>query len=173
MIDFNYYIPTKVFFGKGKEKEIGAILNSYNFKKVMIVTGGGSVEKSGLLRTILDKIEEFNIQYFILKGVRANPTVESCREGVKLAKENNPDLILAIGGGSTIDCAKNIACGYFYDGDSFDFNLHVKTPSKALPIGVILTISAAGSEMSSSCVIQDDSSGKKNGFNSDLVRPLR
>lgn len=172
MIDFVYNIPTKVFFGRDKENEIGTILNELNVKKVLILTGKSSVEKSGLLRRVLTKIEEFGIQYIIYKGVRANPTIQSCRECLKIAREFEPDMLLPIGGGSTIDCAKNVAVGYHYDGDSFDFNLHLVAPKKTLPIGTILTISAAGSEMSSSCVIQDDETGKKSGFNSDLVRPV-
>ena len=93
-------------------------------------------------------------------------------EGVKLAKEKKVDLILAIGGGSVIDTAKLIAAGYYYDGNPFDFNLHKAKLEKALPVGVVLTISAAGSEMSTSCVIQDDKTGTKAGFNSELNRPL-
>lgn len=172
MIDFTYNVPTKVFFGKDKENQIGSILNDYNIKKVLVVTGKGSVEKSGLLRRVLEKIEENGIDFKVYRGVRANPTIQSCRECLEIAKDFKPDLLLPIGGGSVIDCSKNVAVGYYYDGDSFDFNLHKSQPKKALPIGVILTISAAGSEMSNSCVIQDDETGKKSGFNCDLVRPL-
>ena len=171
MIDFIYNIPTKVYFGKDKENEIGNILKDYNFSKILIVIGGHSVENTGLLRRVLDKIDENNIDYKIYKGVRPNPTIQSCRECLEIAKDYKPELILAIGGGSVIDCAKNVACGYYYDGDSFDFNKHVANVSKALPIGVILTTAAAGSELSNSCVIQDDSINYKSGFNSDLVRP--
>ena len=94
------------------------------------------------------------------------------RENIYQVREYQPDFILAIGGGSVIDTAKLIACVYDYDGDLFDFNMHKAKPTKALPVGVILTISAAGSEMSTSCVIQDDRTGRKAGFNSDLVRPV-
>ena len=120
----------------------------------------------------MSSLNESNINYQILEGVRPNPTIELCRQGIKQAREYKPDLILAIGGGSVMDTAKNIAVGYYYEGDSFDFNLHLLLPKKSLPVGVILTISASGSELSSSSVIQDDKSQIKRGFNSDFNRPV-
>ena len=172
MIDFNFVSPTKIYFGKDKEQLIGQICNEYGYKKVLIVIGQNSVKKSGLLNRILSLLNDKGIRYEILEGVRPNPTIDLCYQGIKQAKDFKPDALLAIGGGSVIDTAKNIAAGYYYDGDSFDFNLHKATPKKALPIGVILTISASGSELSSSCVIQDDETQIKRGFNSDLVRPV-
>lgn len=172
MIDFEFYSPTKYIFGKDKHLEIGNILKSYNFKKILVIIGMGSVKNNGVLRAILQKLDENQIEYKVFEGVRANPTIELCHECIKVAHELEPDMILALGGGSVIDTAKNVAVGYFYDGDSFDFNLHKVAPTKALPIGVILTISAAGSESSSSCVISNDLTGIKMGFNSDLVRPV-
>ena len=172
MIDFNFISPTKIFFGKGKEKQIGEICDEFSFKNVLIVIGKSSVKKSGLLDLVLDELNKCEIKHILLEGVRANPEISLCRKGIALARENNVDSILAIGGGSVIDTAKNIAAGFYYDGDSFDFNLHKTSPTKALPIGVILTISAAGSELSNSCVIQDDTLNRKSGFNSDLVRPV-
>ena len=172
MIDFNFVSPTKIFFGKGKEKQIGEICEEFSFKNVLVVIGKSSVKKSGLLDVVLNALNNKKITYILLEGVRANPEISLCRKGIELARENNVDSILAIGGGSVIDTAKNIAAGFYYEGDSFDFNLHKVSPTKALPIGVILTISAAGSELSNSCVIQDDSLNRKSGFNSDLVRPV-
>ena len=172
MIDFNFVSPTKVFFGKGKEKQIGEICKEFSFKKVLVVIGKSSVKKSGLFNLVINELKNSDIEHVLLEGVRANPEISLCRKGIALARENNVDSLLAIGGGSVIDTAKNIAVGYYYDGDSFDFNLHKFSPSKALPIGVILTISAAGSELSNSCVIQDDEQKCKSGFNSDLVRPI-
>ena len=172
MIDFDLSIKTKIYFGPDKEKKIGEILLSYDLHKILVVIGQGSVRKSGLLTTVIKSLETSGIKYQLLEGVRPNPEIEFVKEGIKIAKEYNPDLILAIGGGSVIDTAKCIAVNYFYDGDPFDFNAHKAKPEKALPVGVILTISAAGSEMSTSCVIQDDKSGVKSGFNSELVRPL-
>lgn len=171
MIDFNFISPTKIYFGKDKEKEIGKICKEFNFKKVLVIIGKCSVKKSGLFDLVLNFLKQENIEYEILEGVRANPEISLCKKGIEIARKNNIDSLLAIGGGSVIDTAKNIACGFYYDGDSFDFNRHISSPTKALPIGVILTISAAGSELSNSCVIQDDSINCKSGFNSDFVRP--
>ena len=172
MIDFDLSIKTKLYFGPNKENLIGDILQEYSFNNVLIVIGQSSVKKSGLLDRVLASLNEKKIKYTVFEGVRPNPTVENVKEGLKLAKEFKPDILLAIGGGSVIDTAKSIAASYYYDGDPFDFNLHKAKPQKVLPVGVILTISAAGSEMSTSCVIQDDKTGVKMGFNSELIRPL-
>ena len=172
MIDFNLSIKTKIYFGPDKEDLIGDILRSENVNRVLIIIGEGSVKKNGLLTKVIGKIEEKKIDYLLLEGVRPNPNIEFVRDNLIKIRNYKPDFILAIGGGSVIDTAKLLACDYYYDGDPFDFNLHKAKPTKALPVGVILTISAAGSEMSTSCVIQDDIKGKKAGFNSDLVRPV-
>ena len=172
MIDFDFVSPTKIYFGNNKEELIGQICNEYGYKRVYIVIGQGSVKRSGLLDRVLASLEENNIKYQILEGVRPNPTIDLCRKGIEEARIFTPNMILAIGGGSVIDTAKNIAVGYFYVGDSFDFNLHKAKPKKALPIGVILTIAASGSELSTSCVIQDDEKQIKQGFNDDIVRPV-
>lgn len=172
MIDFDFQVRTKLYFGPGKEKLVGSILAENGAHRVLIVIGQGSVRKSGLLTVALESIKEQSLDYLVIEGVRPNPTVEFVREAIIKAKEFNADFILSIGGGSVIDTAKSIAVGYYYDGDPFDFNLHKAVPKKALPLGVILTISAAGSEMSTSCVLQKDETGKKTGFNSDVIRPV-
>ena len=172
MIDFDFVSPTKIYFGNNKEELIGQICNEYGYKRVYIVIGQGSVKRSGLLDRVLASLDENNIKYQILEGVRPNPTIDLCHKGIEEARIFTPNMILAIGGGSVIDTAKNIAAGYFYVGDSFDFNLHKAKPKKVLPIGVILTIAASGSELSNSCVIQDDGKQIKRGFNDDLVRPV-
>ena len=172
MIDFNFVSPTKIYFGTNKEDLIGQICAEYGYKRVYIVIGQGSVKRTGLLDHVLKLLEENGITYKVLEGVRPNPTIDLCRKGIEEARAFAPNLILAIGGGSVIDTAKNIAVGYFYVGDSFDFNLHKVKPKKALPIGVILTIAASGSELSTSCVIQDDETQVKQGFNDDVVRPV-
>lgn len=172
MIDFDFITPTKLYFGHGKEELIGKILKERNANKVLIVIGQGSVKKTGLLDKVILHLKENHIDYRLLEGVRANPRIDLVRKGVALAKEYNPDLILAIGGGSVMDTSKLIAAGYYYDGDPFDFNIKKATLKKSLPVGVILTISASGSELSNSCVIQDDETGIKTGFNSDLNRPV-
>lgn len=170
MKNITFYSPTKIYF-KEDLSNIGNIISSYNFNNILIIYGGFAA-KSGILDIVKDSLKLKNINYSILSGVRENPEIRKVNEGIKISKDNKVDCILAIGGGSVIDTAKCIAVNYYYDGDSFDFNMHKVVPSKALPIGVILTIPASGSEMSNSCVIQNDELGIKQGFNNDLVRPL-
>lgn len=172
MKDFEFISPTRIVFGKGKEREVGSLFVSYNIHKILIVYGSKRIENDGLLDRITDSLERNEIEYVCLSGVRPNPTVEKVREGVELARKNQVEGILAIGGGSPIDTAKSIAVGFYYDGDPFDFNLKKAIPSKALPLGVVLTHASAGSESSDSCVIQDDDTGIKQGFNNNLNRPL-
>ena len=172
MIDFDFISPTKIYFGNNKEELIGQICLDSGYKRVYIVIGQGSVKRTGLLDRVLASLDKAGIKYQILAGVRANPTIDLCHKGIEEARVFAPNLILGIGGGSVMDTAKNIAVGYFYAGDSFDFNLHKAKPKKALPVGVILTIAASGSELSNSCVIQDDEKQIKRGFNDDLVRPI-
>ncbi|MCR5490969.1 MAG: iron-containing alcohol dehydrogenase [Bacilli bacterium] len=172
MIDFNFVAPTKIYFGKGKESLVGEAAKDHGFHRTLIIYGSDRIKKTGLLEFVTSKLKENGIEFAELSGVRANPTAEKAREGLRLAREFKADSILAIGGGSIIDTAKSIANGFYYDGDQFDFNLKKAVPTKALPIGVILTHASAGSEMSDSCVIQDDALGIKQGFNNDTSRPV-
>lgn len=172
MIDFDYGVRTKIYFGPDKEKQVGDILTSFYAHKVLVVIGQSSVKKSGLLTIVIESLEKAGLKYRVIEGVRPNPSVEFVYDGLKVAKDFAPDFVLAVGGGSVIDTAKLIAAGYYYDGDPFDFNMHIAKPERALPIGVILTISASGSEMSTSCVIQKDEIKTKKGFNSEVIRPI-
>jgi alcohol dehydrogenase YqhD (iron-dependent ADH family) len=172
MIDFNFVSPTKIIFGHGAESKIGALLKDYGFKNVLLVYGSASIKLNGLYGKVVAWLDEADIHHEEISGVRANPSKELVTQGVALALAKKCDAILAIGGGSVIDTAKSIGVGYYYKGDPFDFNLHVAVPKKSLPVGVILTIASAGSELSNSCVISDDTSHIKQGFNSDIVRPL-
>lgn len=172
MIDFDYTNRTRIIFGKGKENEVGNILSSYGFKRVLVTYGGGSVKKNGLLQKVLELLDEKRIFHVEFGGILPNPIREYSKKGVEIARLNQIDCVLAIGGGSVIDVSKSIAVSFDYEGDPFDFNLKKVTPKSALPIGVVLTIAAAGSESSTSCVIQDEKTEIKQGFNSDLVRPL-
>ena len=172
MNNFIFNSPTKIYFGIDEEKNIGKYIKELNFKKVLFHYGKKSIKESGLYDTIIKSLKEENIDFIELGGVEANPTLDLVKVGVSLAKKEHVDFILAVGGGSVIDSAKAIAHGYYYDGDPYDFNLHLITASKSLPIGVILTIAAAGSEMSNSCVISDISRKMKKGFNSETNRPL-
>lgn len=172
MIDFDFVSPTKIFFGLDKEKQVGKILSDYGFKKILLVYGGDSIKKSGLYNVIINSLENASVSYFELSGVRPNPTRELVSKGLDLAKQNKVEAILAVGGGSVIDTAKSISVGFYYDGDSFDFNIYKSIPQNHLPVGVVLTISAAGSEASNSCVISDDKNMVKSGFNNEHNRPL-
>lgn len=169
---FIYNNPTKLFFGQNQEDNIASILSEYNAKNILIVYGQQSVIKTGLLEKIIKQLATSNIRYSYLGGVRPNPTIDLVKKGIKQVKSERLDFILAVGGGSVMDTAKLIATGYYYDGDPFDILLKKYTPKKVFPFGVICTIAASGSEMSNSCVIQDDDLGIKMGYSSDLNRPL-
>lgn len=172
MINFNFVSHTKIYFGKGREDELVSILNEYGYKRVLLVYGSGSIKKIGLYDKVVKNLKSAGIFFAELSGIRPNPSSVKVDEGVKICRNENIDLVLAIGGGSVIDTAKAIACGFYYDGDPFDLNLHKAQPTKALPLGVILTLSASGSELSDSCVIMNDKTLVKQGFNTDIVRPV-
>jgi alcohol dehydrogenase YqhD (iron-dependent ADH family) len=172
MIDFDFVNPTRIIFGKNSEDKIGSVLSSYHFKRVLLIYGGGSIKKSGLYDKVISKLDEEGIFHVEMGGVTPNPDVKYSRLGVGIARDNQVDCLLAIGGGSVVDCAKSIGVSYYYDGDPFDFNTYKVEAKKCLPIGVILTIASAGSESSNSCVISNSETNVKQGFNNDLVRPL-
>ena len=170
MIDFSFISPTKIYFGKNALNNLPVALKDY--KKVLLVYGQSSIKKIGLYDEVISQLSSANIGYFELSGIRPNPETSKVKEGLEIVKNNEIEIVLAIGGGSVIDTAKSICASYFYDGDPFDLNLHKANPTKALPLGVILTISASGSELSDSCVVMDDTTKIKQGFNTDIVRPL-
>lgn len=172
MIDFDFRNPTRIVFGKETENKTGELAKEYGFSKTLVLLGGGSAKRSGLLDKVTGSLKKEGIQFFIKEGVRPNPDAKTVRDFIGFSRENGIDSILAIGGGSVIDTAKAVGAGFYYEGDFFDFNLHKVAPKKCLPIGVVLTISSAGSESSNSCVIQDDEKRIKQGFNCDLVRPV-
>ena len=173
MKDFEFYTPTKVIFGREKENQVGEIIKSYGFQKVLVHFGGQSAKKSGLLDRVLKSLDEAGIAHAQLGGVQANPTLEMVRKGIALCLEEKVDFVLAVGGGSVIDSSKDIANGAASpEVDVWDFSMKKQTVAKSLPVGVILTLAAAGSEMSSSCVITDEKTGMKRGYNSEYNRPL-
>ena len=172
MLNFEYYTPTKVFFGKGQEKQIGEIVSDYGFKKIMLVYGQGSIKKSGLYDTIVNSLKEYNIDFVEMGGVEPNPKIEFVRSAISVAKQEAVELVLAVGGGSVIDAAKYTALGAVSDCDVWDFVEGRQKPVTALPVGCVLTIAAAGSEMSWSAVVSDLSVNMKRGLASDLIRPL-
>lgn len=168
--DFNFYAPTRVVFGRDSEKEIGKLTVAAGGHKVLLHYGGGSAERSGLLTVVREQLRQAGVGYCELGGVVPNPLLSKVREGIELCRREGVDFILAVGGGSVIDSAKAIGYGVPYDGDVWDFWDGRAVPVACLPIGVVLTIPAAGSEMSSSCVITKDEGLLKRGVNSDLCR---
>ena len=168
--DFNFYAPTRVVFGRESEKKIGELVAACGAKKVLIHYGGGSAQRSGLLDVVREQLRDAGIAFCELGGVVPNPLLSKVREGIELCRREGVDFILAVGGGSVIDSSKAIGYGVPYDGDVWDFWAGKAVPKQCLPIGVVLTIPAAGSEMSSSCVITADEGLLKRGINSDLCR---
>lgn len=165
MNNFIYETPTKVYFGKDEEKKVGAIVAGYGAKKVLLHYGGRSAEASGLLDRVRKSLSEGNISFTELGGVVANPRLELVREGIELCRREGVDFVLAVGGGSVLDSAKDIANGAANpDVDVWDFSLGKAVPEKTLKKGCILTLAAAGSEMSNSCVISNAETGEKRGY---------
>ena len=168
--NFEYFTPTKVIFGKNAEQEIGTLIKTFGAKKVLIHYGGGSVIKSGLLDRVCASLTEAGIAYITLGGVVPNPRLSKVYEGIDLCRREQADFILAVGGGSVIDSAKAIGYGVANDGDVWDFYEKKRTASACLPIGAILTIAAAGSEMSNSSVITNEDGWLKRGYSNNLSR---
>lgn len=171
MDNFIFHTPTKIYFGKNQENQLGTILKSYQAQKVLLHYGKSSVIKTGLLNRIIELLKEAHIVYWELGGVEPNPKLSLVEQGISLVKSEKIDFIIAIGGGSVIDSAKSIAVGAAVSFSPWLFSLKEKTPEKAIPLGIILTISASGSDMSDSCVITNDKTKEKRGFNSPLNRP--
>lgn len=170
MKDFIYYAPTKVFFGKDKHKDIGKIVKEYGYNNIMLQYGQGSIKESGLYDEVMAALSECGINVVEMGGVEPNPKLSFVREAVKVARENHVQMILAVGGGSVLDSSKYTAAGALMDCDPWDFPTRKTMVEKALPVGCILTIAAAGSEMSSSAVISNTELNMKRGFNSELNR---
>lgn len=170
MNDFTYYTPTKVVFGRDSELQTGTLVTELNCRNVLIHYGGGSAKRSGLLARIEKSLEEAGIRYVELGGVVPNPRLSLIYKGIELCKKENVDFILAVGGGSVIDSAKAIGYGVANGGDVWDFYDFKRTPKSCLPIGAVLTIAAAGSEMSDSSVITNEDGWEKRGCNSNTCR---
>jgi len=171
MTDFHFYTPTEIVFGKSSEEHLPELLRKYGATKVLIHYGGGSAERSGLLLKIRTMLESAAIPFVELGGVVPNPRLSLVRKGIELCKKEKVDFILAVGGGSVIDSSKGIGYGLAYDGDVWDFFDAKATPAGAVPVGVVLTIPASGSEMSDSTVLTHDGLDLKRGCNSDFCRP--
>ena len=168
--NFNYYTPTQIVFGKGAELQTGALVQAQNCKKVLLHYGSGSARKSGLLDRIEKSLTEEGIAYVQLGGVVPNPRLSLVYKGMELCRKESVDFILAVGGGSVIDSAKAIGYGVANEGDVWELYDRKKQASGCLPIGAVLTIAAAGSEMSDSSVITKEEGGIKRGYSSDYCR---
>lgn len=170
MINFEFYNPAKIIFGRSTEEKVGAEIKILGKSRVLLVYGGGSIKKSGLYDTVINKLKDENISYWELSGVLPNPRLSLVEEGIKICRENNIDFILAVGGGSVIDTAKGISLGTHYDGDVWELFIGKGKHGTVLPIGSILTIAAAGSETSNSCVITKEEGLEKRAYNTlDII----
>ena len=171
MKDFIYYAPTEVVFGKESEEKVASLIKKYGGSRVLVHYGGQSARRSGLLDKMFRLLKEGGIEYAELGGVVPNPRLSLVRQGISLCRERGIDFILAVGGGSVIDSAKAIAYGTVYDGDVWDFYLGKDDAKACLPVASVLTIPAAGSEMSEASVITNEDGGVKLGYSNDISRP--
>lgn len=171
MLDFEYCPYTKVAFGRNSESKLAAYIGGLNASRVLLHYGGGSAEKSGLLAVVRSAMKEAGVKTYELGGVVPNPRLSLVKRGIELCKAEGIDAVLAVGGGSVIDSAKAIAMGAVDDGDVWDFYLHKRAPKGSLPVGVVLTMAAAGSETSWHTVITNDEDGLKLGFGAPFLRP--
>ncbi len=171
MFDFKYFTPTKVLFGKNTEDKVADLIQEFGGKKVLIHYGGGSVIRSGLMQRVTDKLDAAGIKYVKLGGAVPNPHLSLVYEGIELCKKEGVDFLLAVGGGSAIDSAKAIGYGLMNEGDVWDFYDYKRQAKASMPLGVILTLAATGSEMSDSSVITKEEGLVKRGYSSDFGRP--
>ena len=170
MENFTYRSPTKIIFGKGTENRVGTETVKYG-KKVLLHYGGGSIKKYGLYERVLKSLKDAGMEVIELGGVQPNPRLSLVKKGIDICRREKVDIILAVGGGSAIDSAKTIASGVPYDGDVWDFFAGKAELKEIIPVGVVLTIPASGSESSNSSVVTNEDGMYKKGFTSELLRP--
>jgi NADP-dependent alcohol dehydrogenase len=171
MHDFTYYNPTKIEFGKDKENNIGNYLQEAGIQKVLLTYGMQSIKKSGLYEKIISSLNKADIKYIELPGVVSNPLLSKVREGIALAKAEDVEAILGVGGGSVADNAKAIAAGALYNGDVWDFFTKKAEITKALPVYTVMTLAASASEMNGNAVITNDDTQQKYSIGSVHVNP--
>ena len=171
MRDFVYHAPTEVVFGKQSEEKVAGLVKKYGGHKVLVHYGGKSAQKSGLLDKICGLLRDGGVDFVCLGGVVPNPRLSLVHQGIDLCRQEGVDFILAIGGGSVIDSSKAIACGVPYDGEVWDFYTGKAVPACYLPVACVLTIPAAGSEMSESSVITNEDGDVKLGYSNQMSRP--
>lgn len=171
MLNFEYALPTRILFGRGMENRVGEEIRKRNGSRVLLHYGGESAVKSGLLDRVCRCLEAAGLSYVLVGGVQPNPRLSKVEEGIRLAKEEKVDFILAVGGGSVIDSAKGIGYGIANEGDVWDFYSRKRIPEACAPVGVILTIAASGSETSDGSVVTNDRNKLKRDVGSDYARP--
>ncbi|MDR1642452.1 MAG: iron-containing alcohol dehydrogenase [Clostridiales bacterium] len=172
MENFEFSVPTNLVFGKEAHKKIGSLVKEYGAKKVLLHYGSGSVKKSGVYDDVVKSLQDAGLEYCELGGVKPNPRLALVYEGIALAINEGVDFVLAVGGGSAIDSAKGIAVGALEETDIWDHYQYKKEVTKILPVGVILTIPAAGSETSTSSVVTDEANERKDSMEGQLLRPV-
>ncbi|MDQ0164029.1 iron-containing alcohol dehydrogenase [Aeribacillus alveayuensis] len=170
MDSFEFYNPTKLIFGKDQIEKLKAEVPKYG-KKVLLIYGGGSIKRNGLYDVVLTYLKEIEAEVYELGGVEPNPRISTVRKGVDICKKEGIEFLLAVGGGSVIDCTKAIAAGAKYDGDPWDFVIKKAEAKEALPLGTVLTLAATGSEMNKGSVITNWETKEKHGWGSPAVFP--
>ncbi|MDQ0247221.1 alcohol dehydrogenase YqhD (iron-dependent ADH family) [Bacillus fengqiuensis] len=170
MNSFTFYNPTKLIFGRGELQQLEQEINHYG-KKVLLVYGGGSIKRNGLYDQVINILEKAGAQVFELPGVEPNPRLSTVHKGVEICKNENVDFLLAVGGGSVIDCTKAVAAGAKYDGDVWDIVTKKAAATDALPFGTVLTLAATGSEMNAGSVITNWETKEKYGWGSPYTFP--
>lgn len=170
MENFTYHNPTKIIFGKNEVEKLGSECKAFG-KKVLILIGKGSVKKNGLYARVVSNLNMNEIKSVTFEGIKSNPLYEDADAAIAVAKANNVDMIVAVGGGSVIDTAKAVAMGYYVEHSVWDFYLQKAKPSQALPIINVLTLAATGTEMNSSTVLQNTQDGMKKGFSAPVLFP--
>ena len=171
MFDFTFPNPTKIRFGRGKERNIGLYMREFDAKRALLIYGSERIKKDGLFDTVAASLKENGIEFIELGGVVSNPVLSKVYEGIELARKFNADSVLSVGGGSCLDSAKAIAAGALYDGDVWDF-FTGKDPSRALKIFDVITLAATGSEMNSGAVVTNEATKQKFAIHGDVLYPL-
>ena len=171
MFDFTFHNPTKIEFGRGKERNIGLYMREFDAKRTLLIYGSERIKKDGLFDKVTASLKENGIEFIELGGVVSNPVLSKVYEGIELARKFNADSVLSVGGGSCLDSAKAIAAGALYDGDVWDF-FTGKNPSRALKIFDVITLAATGSEMNSGAVVTNEATKQKFSIHGDVLYPL-
>ena len=171
MFDFTFHNPTKIEFGRGKERNIGLYMREFDAKRTLLIYGSERIKKDGLFDTVAASLKENGIEFIELGGVVSNPVLSKVYEGIELARKFNADSVLSVGGGSCLDSAKAIAAGALYEGDVWDF-FTGKDPSRALKIFDVITLAATGSEMNSGAVVTNEATKQKFSIHGDVLYPL-